>query len=91
MEILDKNEKEAVIRMINQKPGLLVSFFEHSVYILPSLVMALYGLVKQDFLATSIAYGVLLGIVVFYLAYSEKYSRNLRSALEKYEAEVKSL
>ena len=91
MDLLNKDEKEAVIRTMNQKPGLLATFLENSVYIIPSLAMALYGLFKGDFLASLVAYGVLLGIVVFYLVYSEKYSKTLRSALEKYEEEVKAL
>ena len=87
---LTNEEKQIVLRLINQKTGMLSTFLGFSPYIIPSIAMAIYGLIKQDFLATLVAYGILLFMVILYLVYTEKDAKNLRSALKKYESEFDS-
>lgn len=83
--MLNDDEKQAVAQLIGTKPKLAVTVLEYSIYILPTLTFAIYGLWKQDYLAVLVAYGALLLLAISYLSYANSYSKLLQSALRKYE------
>lgn len=91
MSTLSNEEKEVILRVINQKQGLLSAFIDFLPYIIPSLALSIYGLIDLDFLATFVAYSILLSMVVFYIIYTERSGKLLRLALQKYESEAKLL
>ncbi len=67
MNLLTKEEKECVLRVMNEKPGLLHAFGAYSAYLVPSLVMALYGLATEELPAVIVGYGALFAMVIFYI------------------------
>lgn len=89
--MLTKEEREAVARMLADDTGWRGTLFEYGVYILPTLLFAGYGMMKQDWIAALVAYVSLLLVAVMYLSYGKSFSTPLRSALRKYEESVGAL
>ena len=82
---LTKEERAAVDSMIKRKISKGEVAFSYAIYIVPSLLFAIYALWKQDFVASLVAYSALLIVVVWYLAYSFSSGKHLYLALVKYE------
>ena len=78
-------EKAVVARLLHRKPSAREALSDYAIYIIPSLAFAIYSTWAHDFVAALVAYGSLLFVAVWYLSYSQKVSRPLFSALQKYE------
>ncbi len=91
MTSFTNEEKEIVLKILNEKPGFIRTLITFSPYIIPSLAMFLYAFIKQDFLALVVSYSVLFGLVILYLVYMERSAKDLRSAIKKYEDVIKAL
>ncbi|ERP97082.1 hypothetical protein Q666_16945 [Marinobacter sp. ES-1] len=88
---LSTEEKAIVARLLTEKGGFRPAITSFLPYLLPVLVLALYGIVQQEYFACALAFFALFAIVVWYIHHTETYSGQLRSALQKYESEVQAL
>lgn len=89
--MLTRDEKDAISRYlaIDQRPS---RFWWHvSPYLVPPLAFAAYGFWKMEFLAMSVAFGVLLFLCLWYLSYQANVSAHIHSAVRKYEEAVRAL
>jgi hypothetical protein len=91
MEGFTKDERQEIFQIIRSENSKLMASFTYVTYILPSLLFALYGTWKQDFLAVLVAYIALITVAVMYLQYSFDLGKHLRPAIKKYEDEVGAL
>lgn len=90
-EFFTPEERHTVLLCLRTSAGAPERRFWYVAFILPSVLLALYGLWHQDFVATLVAYIALLVVALMYLARSTTRSDHLRTALEKYEARVGAL
>ena len=81
---LTQQERQSVRRYLHNPEGIGVYGYAAAV-MGPSLLMMIYGLFKMEPIVLVIAYVALFAIVVWYLIYSEKLSKPLLTALQKYE------
>lgn len=88
---LTPEEQAVVWRVLRHPSRRLAAVFDYGVYILPTLLFAAYGTWKLEFAAMLVAYASLLIVALLYLSYSHAAAQTLRTALEKYEAEVGAL
>ncbi len=87
---LTKEERTAVESMIKRKISKGEVAFSYAIYIVPSLLFAIYALWKRDYVASLVAYSALFIVVVWYLAYSFSSGKHLYSAFEKYESAMEA-
>jgi hypothetical protein len=78
-------EKAAVAYFLHRKPSKREAISDYAIYVVPSLLFAVYSIWAHDFIAALIAYGSLLFVVIWYLSHTEKISGPLYSAVNKYE------
>lgn len=88
---LSTEEKAIVARLLTEKVGFRHAITSFLPYLLPVLVLALYGIVQREYFACALAFFALFTIVIWYIHQSESYSDQLRSALQKYESELQAL
>lgn len=88
---LTDDEKAIVWRVLKPPPSRLGVLFDYGVYIVPTSLFAIYGLVNHAWIALLVAYASLLLVFVLYLSWSHRSGAHLRSALAKYEARTSLL
>ena len=89
--MLTRDEKSAIARYLatEHTPGSL--WWEMSPYLLPPVAFAIYGAWRREVDVVTIAFAVLLALVVWYLSYANSKSKHLLSAVRKYEDALKAL
>lgn len=89
--MLTRAEKDAISRYLamDQRPSRF--WWDFSPYLVPPLLFAAYGLWKAEFLAMTVAFGVLLFLALWYLSYHANTSKHIHSAVHKYEDAVRAL
>ncbi len=90
-ESFTEEEKKIIAQMIQKMPGKAAFLFEYLAYVVPSVLFAIYGLWKGDFIAVAVAYAALLIVALAYLNYTHRYVGPLYSAIKKYETCVGAL
>jgi hypothetical protein len=90
-DFLTPQERHTVLLCLRPSARVPERRIWYTAYILPSVLFALYSVYQRDFVAALVAYIALLIVALMYLSYSTRYSDHLRSALEKYEAQVGAL
>ncbi|MFV0276364.1 MAG: hypothetical protein ACK5HY_04160 [Parahaliea sp.] len=88
---LSTEEKAAVSRLLYEKDGIKASVMALSPYLLPTIILAAYGIYHQDYVACALGYGCLLMLSIWYLQSSSGYVKDLKSAISKYEAATNRL
>jgi len=83
MHNLTPEEQRTIARYLAESRGLFESFLQYAIYFVPSLVFALYGIWKADFVAVTLAYAVLFGLVVYLLNRQARANPIFRSAIGK--------
>ena len=91
MEELNREEKAVLARYLQASRTRLDSFFAFGTYIFPSLVFAIYGILKMDFAAVAVAYLALLIAAILYLSYQRRNAVTFHSALTKLAARMDEL
>ena len=89
--MLTRDEKDAISRYLAMDLRANRFWWIFAPYLVPPLVFAGYGLWKMEFLAMAVAFGVLLFLALWYLAYQRKSSPHIQSAVRKYEEAVRAL
>src|SRR5262249_13332221 len=90
-DLFTPEERHTVILCLEPVAGRPEKRLWYVAFLLPSGLFALYGLWNQDFLAMLVAYIALLSVALMYLGRSSQRLDYLRTALEKYEAQVCAL
>jgi hypothetical protein len=85
MEPFTKEERLLAAKFLHRRPGPFWAVFDYSAYVLPSVLMAGYGMWTRDFVAVSVGYGALLIAVVAYLSYQHSHASQFYSLVRKYE------
>jgi hypothetical protein len=84
---LSKEEKAVVSMLLHEKDGV-ASFIP---YILPAVLLALYGVYNKEYIACALSFFCLFGLSAWYIQFSRNYAKELKSAVQKYEALVGAL
>ena len=88
VEDFTQDERGMLAFFARRERSWLDALFSYGVYIVPSLIFAVYGVVKGDFLAETVAYGALLLTVIAALGYQRQQWAVLRSAARKCLARI---
>ncbi len=88
---LTSAEQAAVAKFLRDKDSLLTVLSSLAPYLLPVVLLGLYGLYSKEYLACGLSFLALLGLSLWYLRFLLGYFAVLKSALAKYEDEVKVL
>ena len=64
---------------------------EYWPFLLPILLVGGYGFLMEDVIAMFLAFLILLGFIFWFLNQSGKSGLHLKSALEKYESEIRAI
>jgi hypothetical protein len=91
MEQLNRAEKVVLARYLQTPRTRIDSLFSFGTYIFPSLVFAIYGILKMDFAAVAVAYLALLIAAILYLSYQRRNAVTFHSALTKLAARMDEL
>jgi len=83
MHNLTVEEQRTISRYLADSRGPLEFFLQYAIYFVPSLVFALYGIWKADFVAVTLAYAVLFGLVLYLLNRQARANPIFRSAIAK--------
>jgi hypothetical protein len=83
MPELTRDERAVLLHYAKEPRGILDTVTANAVYVVPSLVFAIYGTVKGDFSAVSLAYFVLLLTVIVGINYQSRRSVGFRLILVK--------
>ncbi|MFV0367835.1 MAG: hypothetical protein ACK5KM_05200 [Hyphomicrobiaceae bacterium] len=89
--MLTKEEKRIVAYYLATRVTLISSLLQFVPFLLPPIAFAAYGIWKQDILAITFAFAVLLVFAVWYLVSQYLSASHLLSALRKYEDAVRAL
>ncbi|PAV25761.1 hypothetical protein CF392_09550 [Tamilnaduibacter salinus] len=65
MVILSREEKAIVSRLLTEKTGFRNAITSFLPYLLPALILALYGIVQREYIAFALAFFALFAIVVW--------------------------
>jgi hypothetical protein len=84
-------EKYIITSYLHKPPGGVWIIFQRSVYVIPSLIFAIYGVFKWDLMAILVAYIALLLYIIWDLGASERAAKSFHSVIRKYETHVEAL
>jgi len=90
-EPFTEEEKYLITSYLCKPPGGIWIIFQRSVYVIPSLIFAIYGFVKWDLMAILVAYIALLLYIIWDLGASERAAKRFHSIVRKYETNVEAL
>ena len=88
---LTQQEKVVVIHYLNSDPTIWGAMKEYWPFYLPILFVETYGVLFSDMLASWMGFLFLLGFIVWFFKQGGVSGVHLKSALEKYEAEVSAV
>jgi len=91
MENLNREETAVLARYLQTSRTKLDSLFSFGTYIFPSLVFAIYGILRMDFAAVAVAYLALLIAAILYLSYQRRNAVTFHSAVTKLAARMDEL
>ncbi len=84
MAELTPEERSTITRYLARQPrGRLDYVSSYAVYFVPSILFALYGVWKNDLIAVTFAYAVLLIAVAYIIGYQTRSSGLFYSAIKK--------
>ena len=83
MNTLTCEEQLTIARYLTEPRSRIDTVFTYAIYFVPSLLFGLYGIWKSDFLAVTVGYVVLFGLVVYLISYQRRTAPQFRSALRK--------
>jgi hypothetical protein len=83
VEKLTYDERMTIARYLTEPRGRADTFFSYATYFVPSVLFALYGMIKTDLLAVAVGYVVLIGLVIYLISYQRRTGKHFRSALRK--------
>lgn len=86
-----KEEKAAISRLLFEDDRLQAVILAIFPYLLPTMLLAAYGIYYTEYVACSLSYICLLGLSIWYLKISGTYAKMLKSTVRKYEVAVKAL
>lgn len=84
-------EQAAVAKFLRDKDSMVTVLSSLAPYLLPVVLLGFYGLYSKEYLACGLSFLALLGLSLWYLRFLLGYFAVIKSALAKYEAEVKAL
>jgi hypothetical protein len=84
-------EKYLITSYLCKPPGGIWIILQRSVYVIPSLIFAIYGFVKWDLMAILVTYIALLIYTIWDLCASERSAKRFHSVIRKYEADAGAL
>ena len=80
---LTREEQLTIARYLTEPHSRIDGFLYYTIYFVPSLMFALYGMWKADFVEVVLGYVVLLVLVIYLISYQRRRAPLFRSALQK--------
>jgi hypothetical protein len=88
---LSPSEKKALASFLTYDPSRVTILLSFVPYLLPTVLLAGYGIYQKEYIACALAFVCLLVLSVWYLKISFDQGRLLKSVFEKYEKELEVL